>query len=269
MEKIQIISRNENQEKNSERFEQFSKQVERISTKTNDVKEKYGVKDSTMHSFSPDLLPTHELTMTLSQKVFEDYQRILSQTNDDEKEHNFIWLGKKASRNGQEYYSIEKALIVPENIEDLRQSEASPGPKFNIYDDSSLHDEYDVIVDGHSHPEQSPDYADFDKMPPALLEELSLKKPGENFSIGDLNYYATLLSISNTSKNIKDKTIIGAVITYAGNLLNIALDRDNPAAPLTTIRQLGAITQNQVLDLPTSKFNKEKSEQFFDVSKND
>lgn len=44
MEKIQIISRNENQEKNSERFEQFSKQVERISTKTNDVKEKYGEK---------------------------------------------------------------------------------------------------------------------------------------------------------------------------------------------------------------------------------
>ncbi len=261
MEKIKIISRNESQEKNSERFEQFSKQIEGINTKIDDIKERYGVKDSAMRSFSPDLLPTHEFPMILSQEVFDDYQRILSQTNDDKKEHNFIWLGKKASRNGQEYYSIEKALVVPENIEDLRQSEASPGPKFNFYDDSSLHDEYDVIVDGHSHPELSPDYADFDKMPPALLEELSLKKPGENFSISDLNYYATLLS--NTSKNIKDKTIIGAVITYAGSLLNIALDRDNPTAPLTTIRQLGAITQDQVLDLPTSKFNKEKSEQFF------
>lgn len=266
MEKIQIISRNESQEKNSDRFEQFSKQVERISTKIDSIKEKYGVKNSAMCSFSPDLLPTHELPMILSQEAFDDYQRILSQTNDDKKEHNFIWLGKKASRNGQEYYSIKKTLVVSEDIEDLHQSEASPVPKFKIYDDNLLHDKYDVIVDGHSHPKQNPDYVDFDKMPSALLEELSLKKPGENFSIDDLNYYVTLLS--NTSKNIKDKTIIGTVITHAGNLLNIVLDRDAPTAPITTIRQLGVITQNQVLDLPTSEFNKEKSEQFFGISKN-
>lgn len=265
MEKIKIISRNESQEKNSERFEQFSKQVEYISTKTDDAKERYGVKDSAMHSFSPDLLPTHEFPMILSQEVFDDYQRILSQTNDDKKEHNFIWLGRKASRNGQEYYSLEKAIVVPEDTEDLHQSEASPGPKFNIYDNSLIHDEYDIIVDGHSHPEQNPDYADFDKMSPALLKELSLKKPGENFSISDLNYYATLLS--NTSKNIKDKTIIGAVITYSGDLLNVVLDNDNPTAPPTTIRQIGAIAQDRVLNLPTSSFNKEKSEQFFDILK--
>ena len=261
MEKIRILSRNESQEKNSERFERFSKQVEYISTKTDDVKEKYGIKDTAMHSFSPDLLPTHELPMILSQEVFDDYERILSKTNDDKKEHNFIWLGKKTSRNGQEFYSIEKALIVPEDAKNLNQSEISPGPKLNIYDNSSLHDGYDIIVDGHTHPEQAHDYVDFNKMPPALLEELSLKRPGENFSISDLHYYATLLS--NTSKNIKDKTIIGAVITYAGNLLNVASDKDDPAAPLATIRQLGTITQDQVLDLPTSKFNKEKSEQFF------
>ena len=263
MEKIQIISRNESSERNSERFEQFSKQVEYIDAKTDDVKEKYGVKDSTMRSFSPDLLHTHEFPMILSQEVFDDYQRILSKTNDDQKEHNFLWLGKKMSKNGQEYYSIEKAIIVPENAEDLRQSEVSPGPKIDIYDDDSLHDEYDVIVDGHSHPKLNPDYADFDKMPPLLLEELSLKKPGENFSVSDLRYYTTLLSVNR--KKIRDKTIIGAVITCTGELLNIALDKDNPTTPPVTIRQIGAIMQDRVLDLPTSEFDEEKSKRFFET----
>lgn len=265
MEIIKVLSRNEAPEENSERFERFSEQVKYISTKVDEIKEKYGVKDSVMHSFSPDLLPTHELPMVLSQEVFDDYQRILSQTNNDNKEHSFIWLGKKIFRNGQEHYLIEKAIAVPEDTNDLHQSKASRWSKFNIYSDSSLHDGYDVIVDGHSHPKQNTYYADFSKMPPRLLEELSLKGPGENFSIADLNNYATLLSV--TLKNIKDKTIIGAVITYTGDLLNVALDKDSPTTPPTTIRQIGAIVQDQVLNLPTSNFNKEKSEQFFNASK--
>jgi len=262
IEGFKIISLNESSEKNSKRFELFSEQVKNIKTRTEEVKEKYGVKDTEMSSFSPDLLSTSEHPMILSQEVFNDYQRILQQTNSDGKEHNFLWLGKKQIINGQESYVIEKVIVVSESVGDLRQSEAQTMPKINIYDDVSQHNDYDIVIDGHSHPVQDSDYKDFNKLPSALLNELSLCKPGENFSIDDLYYYNTLLSIG-IGKNVKDKTIIGAVVTYTGKLLTVVLDKDDNTILPNTIRQISIDIQNDKSVLPTSEFDKEKSENFF------
>lgn len=246
--------------KHSEEYEKFNEQIKRITTKTEQIKEKYGVSDAEMSSFSPDLLPTNKSPAILSSEVFTDYTRMLEQTNADRKEHNFVWFGKKQIIDNQECYSIEKAVIVPEDPTKLQQSSTSSEFKLDFYNEPQQHEGYDIIVDGHTHPIQDPTYADFNKLPPELLNELSLKRPGENFSTTDLNYYGLLLD----GKYAKDKIIIGAVLTYAGKLLTIVPPDKNRLTELpTTIRQISAEKSGEAVIIPTSEFAEEQSKQFF------
>ncbi|MCL1840042.1 hypothetical protein FWF89_03595 [Candidatus Saccharibacteria bacterium] len=234
--------------------------VEKIKKRTEQIKQKYGVGDTEMSSFSPDLLPTNERPMMLSEDAYADYQRILELTNENNIEYNFLWLGNRRELDGQEYYSIEKAVVLPQ-VSMPEQSSVNPLEKIRIYDSIDEHDGYDVIIDGHSHPAQDSTYKDFDKLPQPMIDELSLKKPGKNYSISDFNHYLSLL---NGRSEVKDKIIIGSVITFAGDLLTAVSDPNDDSAALTTIRQIGFDVPGGVDTLPTSEFDEEKSRQFFE-----
>jgi hypothetical protein len=66
---------------------------------------------------------------------------------------------------------------------------------------------------------------------------------------------------------VKDKTIIGAVIVYNGELLTIVADKDSRTGLPATIRQIGAKQQDETIVIPSSEFAKEKSERFFGEQK--
>ena len=250
-----------NRPENPERFKRYDEAVETITRKTEQVKQKHGVENTEMSSFSPDLLPTNERPMMFSADVHADYQRILQLTNENNVEYNFLWLGNRREHNGQEYYSIERAIILPQSTTP-DQSSANPHEKIKIYDSITGHEGYDIIVDGHSHPTQNPSYKGFDQLPQPLLDELSLKNPGENFSISDLEHFSSLL---NGRSEVKDKTIIGAVITYTGELLTAVSDPKDDSNLPTTIRQIGVDTPNGAVALPVGEFSEEKSKQFFEA----
>jgi len=254
---FEIKSRSDQPEK-SRRFEQYNDVFGKIKRKTEQIKQKYDAENTEMDSFSPDLLPTNERPMMLSNDVYADYQRILRLTNENNAEYNFLWLGNRRTLDSQEYYSIEKVITLPQPSI-LERSSANPLEKIEFYNSTNEHDDYDVIIDGHSHPAQEPSYNGFDQLPQPLIDELSLRKPGENYSINDLGTYRLLLE-----SKIKDKTIIGSVITYTGELLTAVSDPNDNAPIPTTIRQIGAEATDDTIILPTSKFDEEKSRRFFE-----
>lgn len=70
-----------------------------------------------------------------------------------------------------------------------------------------------------------------------------LPPPGENFSVGDLMHYMTLLN-ETVGGNITEKTIIGAVITYTGKMLTIVSDSDETFASPSTVSQISTIKKS-------------------------
>lgn len=248
-----------NYQKNSERFEQYSNSVNKIADNINSIKKKYGVESTEMNSFSPDLLSSSEMSMVIGNEIHDDYKRVLELTNENSAEYNFLWLGTKKELNGREYLSIEKAIVFPEP-DLLNQSSISPAEKISIYDNLANQNDYDVIIDGHSHPQQDKNYNGFDELPLQLLDELSLKKPGGNYSISDLMYYRSLLT---NHSGIRDKTIVGAVITYSGEMLTVLLDDKKCSTIPETIRQIIVDESEGVGFLPTGQFDEVKSNQFF------
>lgn len=240
---FKIVSRPESEKNENERVKQLRTLVEEAQAELEQAKKQYDVEDSKMSSYNPSRLPKGR-QMVISQEVLEDYQRILKETKTDANEHNFIWLGNKREINGQVCYCIEKAVAVPENPEELQRSAAQTEPKLTIYKEAAkLLAGYDIVVDGHSHPKQDPGYKGFDRLPQKLLDDLSLAPPGENFSVGDLMHYMTLLN-ETVGGNITEKTIIGAVITYTGKMLTIVSDSDETFASPSTVSQISTIKKS-------------------------
>jgi len=157
-----------NRPNNSERYKKYSANVEWIENKINLVKSRHGVESAEMQSFNHNLLPSSEIPMVLNDEVYADYKRILETTNQNGFEYNFLWLGNKKELNGREYLSIEKAVVIPDSETQCR-SECAPVSKILIFGNFSEYDNYDVVIDGHSHPVQNPSYRDFDKLPAVLL----------------------------------------------------------------------------------------------------